>query len=393
MSVRRILTREGETKWEASIWADGRKSKRLRRRFDKRQDAEDFILGLKTRRQEITKAGTGAKDFEETTFREEAEYWVTIQSLNFSPGYRKKIKGVLDELLPKYGSLPPNRFHPGFLTVIQSEQLSKQIKPATVNRKLEIVRAIINFAAKKRRIPSNPTLGYEKLREVRGDIQYWERHEAESFLSFANKKYPSYDPYRWIYVVYLLSLNTSLRAGEIWGLQPQDLIQGGELIHVQRQYDRVQKELRPTKGRKMRRVPCHQKLLDELSNLIRKNELRSEEVLFFRERGKPICHEDFVDRFFNRDVKEWGGKRIRFHDLRHSGISLMIASGLDIKTVQEIGGHTDIKTTMNYAHLLAERIKFAARNFVIQPSEQISPEPKPVLRLISNDRKRIEAAT
>jgi integrase len=384
MSVRRIVTKEGETKWEVSIWADGRKSKRLRRRFKKRQDAEDFVHGLKSRKQEITKSGTGGKDFEETTFREEAEYWVSIQSSNFSPGYRKKIKGVLDELLPKYGSLPPNRFHPGFLTIIQSEQLSTKISPATVNRKLEIVRAILNFAAKKRRIPSNPTLGYEKLREERGDIQYWERHEAEGFLAFTNDKYPQNDPNRWIYVVYLLSLNTSLRAGEIWGLQPRDLIQGGELIHIQRQYDRVQKAFRQTKGRKMRKVPCNQSLFDELAKIIQKHDLKSDEVLLFRERGKPICHEDLVDRFFNRDVKEWGGKRIRFHDLRHSGISLMIASGLDIRTVQEIGGHTDIKTTMNYAHLLAERIRHAARTFSIQPSEEKRAEQKPVLRLISN---------
>lgn len=384
MSVRRIHTKEGEIKWEVSIWADGRKSKRLRRRFEKRQDAEDFIHGLKTRKKEIIKSGTGGKDFEETSFRAEAEYWLTIQSPNFSPGYQKKIRGVLDELLPKYGSLPPNRFHPGFLTIIQSEQLLKEISPATVNRKLEVVRAILNFAAKKRRIPSNPTLGYEKLREERGDLKCWERHEAESFLTFANEKYPDNEPNRWIYLVYLLSLNTSLRAGEIWGLQPRDIVQGGELIHVQRQYDRVQKGLRQTKGRKMRKVPCNQQVFNELSKLILKHDLSAEEFIFFRERGRAICHEDFVDRYFNRDVKEWGGKRIRFHDLRHSGISLMIASGLDIRTVQEIGGHTDIKTTMNYAHLLAERIKHASRTFVIQPSEELERTQKPVLRLISN---------
>ena|GEM_PF-698205 len=384
MSVRRILTKEGETKWEVSIFANGRNSKRLRRRFNKRQDAEDFVHGLKARQNEITKSGTGGADFEETTFRKEAEYWVSIQSPKFSPGYRKKVMGVLSELLPKYGSLSPNRFHPGFLTTIQSEQLSKEVKPATVNRKLEVIRAILNFAAKKRRIPSNPTLSYEKLREERGDLQCWERHEAESFLAFADNKYPENDQGRWIYVVYLVSLNTSLRAGEIWGLQPRDLIQDGELLHIQRQYDRVQKGLRQTKGRKMRKVPRNRRLLNELSRLISKHDLRPNEVLLFRERGKPICHEDFVDRFFNRDVKEWGGKRIRFHDLRHSGISLMIAGGLDIRTVQEIGGHTDIKTTMNYAHLLAERIKHAARTFSIEPAEEKVAERKPVLRLISN---------
>ena len=63
---------------------------------------------------------------------------------------------------------------------------------------------------------------------------------------------------------------------------------------------------------------------------------------------------------------------------------LMIASGLDIRTVQDIGGHKDIKTTMNYAHLLAEKIREAARTFSIKPAEEIQPDPRNYLRLVKN---------
>ena len=62
----------------------------------------------------------------------------------------------------------------------------------------------------------------------------------------------------------------------------------------------------------------------------------------------------------------------------------MIASGLDIRTVQDIGGHKDIKTTMNYAHLLAEKIREAARTFSIKPAEEIQPDPRNYLRLVKN---------
>lgn len=80
-----------------------------------------------------------------------------------------------------------------------------------------------------------------------------------------------------------------------------------------------------------------------------------------------INHDNFVKRIFRRDLKEWGGKKIRFYDLRHTATTLMIASGIDLKTVQEICGHGDIKTTMNYVHLLSNSIRETARKFSVLP--------------------------
>jgi site-specific recombinase XerD len=69
--------------------------------------------------------------------------------------------------------------------------------------------------------------------------------------------------------------------------------------------------------------------------------------------------------------------------LRHTAITLLIAAGIDLKTVQEIAGHKDIKTTMGYTHLLAERIKHVAQNFSILPTAQEpKDQPKTAFRLI-----------
>ena len=78
-----------------------------------------------------------------------------------------------------------------------------------------------------------------------------------------------------------------------------------------------------------------------------------------------------------------GRKENRFHDLRHTAITLLIAAGIDLKTVQEIAGHKEIKTTMGYTHLLAERIKHVAQNFSILPTAQEpKDQPKTAFRLI-----------
>ena len=55
---------------------------------------------------------------------------------------------------------------------------------------------------------------------------------------------------------------------------------------------------------------------------------------------------------FKQILKKNGLKDIRFHDLRHSCASLLVSHGVDLKSVQEWLGHSDITTTANiYAHL------------------------------------------
>jgi len=382
MSVTRVETKTGQTKWEVYVYTNGREGKRLRRRFDKRSEAESFLRNYQHRKDEIAKQGSGTQDFEETTFAKEAEFWLRLQSQIFSPGHLKRAQGVLKELLPRIGNLSPGKLHAGSLALLQSEMIAQGLKPGTVNRKLEIITAILNFSAKKRRIPSNPSAGFEKLKEVRDDIRFWEREEAEDFLGFANEKYPLGSRKRWIYVVYLLAINSGVRAGEIWGLQPQDIQLGGEILLIRRQMDRVKRAFRPTKGKSNRRVPCNPELLHELQTLISEKRIPEDKVVFQNKLGQPMLHDMFKKRIFDRDMKRSEEHTIRFHDLRHTAASLMVGGGLDLKTVQEICGHEDIQTTMNYAHLLAEKIKEAARSFSVGPAIRPAEKKTAHLRVI-----------
>lgn len=376
MSVRKIKHNE-QIRWEVYVLTHGRGSRRLRRRFDTKAEAEAFLEDYKQRKRDAKRVGHHTRDFEETTFREEAQYWIERQGLRFSPGHLRRVKGILDEILPELGNLKPSQLNPERLSRLQSEQLATGLTPATVNRKTDVITAALNFSVRHRRLPYTPAAGFRKLPEFREDMKFWERHEAEKFLSFASQKYPLGSSDRWIYGVYCLALNTALRAGEIWGLKPEDIVQGGELLRIQRQWDLNSLSFRLPKGKKARLVPCNAALKAELDGLLKGKAFGPEQTLFQSKAGTPVSRDNFDDRVFQPDIIESGVKRIRFHDLRHTAATLMIAEGLDLRTVQEICGHKEITTTMRYAHLLGDAIKRAAKVFAVQPSSQ------PSLRLVS----------
>ena len=60
----------------------------------------------------------------------------------------------------------------------------------------------------------------------------------------------------------------------------------------------------------------------------------------------------YVSVRFNHLLKEFGLRKIRFHDLRHTFASLLINNDIELIKVSNFLGHSDISTTANiYAHL------------------------------------------
>ena len=60
----------------------------------------------------------------------------------------------------------------------------------------------------------------------------------------------------------------------------------------------------------------------------------------------------YLTEAFAKLLKKHGLRKIRYHDLRHSCASLLLANGVPMKQIQEWLGHSDIATTSNvYAHL------------------------------------------
>src|SRR5262249_51400368 len=68
--------------------------------------------------------------------------------------------------------------------------------------------------------------------------------------------------------------------------------------------------------------------------------------------GTPLDASN-VSHYFHRLLKGAGLPRLRFHDLRHSCASLLLAQGVPARVVMEILGHSQIGLTLNtYSHVI-----------------------------------------
>lgn len=383
MSIKKVKLSNGDTKWEVRVHENGRGSKRINRRFDKKDDAESFLQDLKNEIKARAKDPFAGISLKDRVFHEEASLWLNDGKMRFSAGHIKKAEAILKPLIEEYGNFTMDKFSPSLLSKIQQSEKGKGLSNSTVNRKTEVVTAILNFSTKQRRIPYNPAVGFQKLKRDSKEMGFWNQEEAITFLTVMNERYPKETNQRWVYVAYLMALNTAMRAGELWGLQVHDIASAGTSLWIRRQFNRVTLDFGPTKGKKARHVPCGSELLGELHELIQKQNLKAEDTIFRNEKGNPICHDNFTDRQFAKDLKAWGGKRIRFHDLRHTATTLMIANGVDIKTVKEICGHSDISTTMNYVHLLSGSIANVSKVYSLKPiSQEKEVSENKILKLV-----------
>lgn len=85
--------------------------------------------------------------------------------------------------------------------------------------------------------------------------------------------------------------------------------------------------------------------------------------MFTNTGGNPL-HAESISQLFSRQVVKHDLPRIRFHDLRHTHASLLVAAGVPIKVVSERLGHANPGFTMaTYQHVLPGMGADAAQRF------------------------------
>jgi integrase len=151
--------------------------------------------------------------------------------------------------------------------------------------------------------------------------------------------------------LYRLALGLGMRQGELLALHwdDVDLDQATLTIH-EGKTDASQRTLPLSPG--LVAALKRQKTRQQRERLILGADWRGNGHVFTSEVGTPLRARNVVRHFKRLLTKAGLPETTRFHDLRHTAASLMLAQGVDLKTVSSILGHSTIATTANvYGHI------------------------------------------
>jgi integrase len=138
-----------------------------------------------------------------------------------------------------------------------------------------------------------------------------------------------------------LALNTGMRRGEIFDLRWPD-------VNLRRKLITIRGEI--SKSRSTRHIPMSNEAHACLSAW-KPEHLKNQLVFPSPTTGFRLNN---IYSSWKNLLEKAGINNFRFHDLRHHFASTLVMKGVDLNTVRELLGHSDIKTTLRYAHLAPE---------------------------------------
>jgi len=120
------------------------------------------------------------------------------------------------------------------------------------------------------------------------------------------------------------------------------------------------------------RGPARARVAEALARLSGREWFTGEDDLVFPGETGDYLDGSALRRRYNLALQRTGLRPLRFHDLRHTFGTRLIAK-VDIRRVQEWMGHADVQTTMRYLHFVprAEDARLVAEAFSVDSSERM----------------------
>jgi integrase len=264
-------------------------------------------------------------------------------------GYRWIIDG---QILPAFGE---RRLEDVTGAEVERWLGSLDVKPSSRRKALVVLHGIFQRARKVHGLAHNPVSDVEKPPLTRsGDIDVFSPEEVFALARAAESDRDA--------AIFLTAAFTGLRLGELLALHWRDIDFAGEVVRVRGTYS-VGTLTTPKSG-KVRSVPLAPDVAETLARLsVRERFTTEDDIVFTGELGGYLDG-SALRRRYTAALRRAGLRQLRFHDLRHTFGTRMIAHA-DIRRVQEWMGHADIQTTMKYLHYAprAEDAALVARAF------------------------------
>jgi integrase len=235
----------------------------------------------------------------------------------------------IKDLLSTFGSLQLRKFSTLLVEQYQTDLLNKNLKPASVNKNISLLKAMIKKAVDWEMVEES------MLKKVRAVKLFPENNRRLRFLSKTECQELIISCDTHLRPIVITAINTGMRRGEILNLtwEQVDMKHGFILLDI-------------TKNGERREIPINSTLRSTLQGITRRLDVPF--VFFDTKTGKAYQE---VKKSFKTALRRAKIQDFKFHDLRHTFASHLVMAGVDITTVKELLGHKDIKMTLRYAHL------------------------------------------
>ncbi|VUD66379.1 Tyrosine recombinase XerC [Thalassocella blandensis] len=286
-------------------------------------------------------------------------------ALSHLRGAKEQLR-VLEIDFADYHARPMEKITKWDITVWQKRARAAGLKVTTINRRVAILKSVLAKAVEWDVIENSPIAGMARLKTdeaphvrylgsgeeaalraalaARQESQRDERNKHNSWLEKRHKQLlPDLNGVFTDYLMpmVLLALNTGMRRGELFKLEWQDvqLKERNIIIHGYK-----------SKSGSTRHIPMND---EAFQVLVTWRNISSEDRLVFPspQTGREL---DNISTSWKNVIEKSGISNFRFHDLRHTFASKLVMAGVDLNTVRELLGHSDLKMTLIYAHLAPE---------------------------------------
>jgi len=332
----------GVFKKNGNWWIDFyHQGKRIRRKVGPSKKVAETALAdveVKKAKQEFL----GVCDPKRIRFKDfTAEYLEYSKANKAKSSYERDVTTVKQHLEPLWGDEDLARITTKMIEEYKMRRL-EDVMPSTLNRELNTIKNMLRKAVEWGYLRESPARTTKWIKTSRGAVRFLSKEEADRFLEACKR---SQNPH--FHIIVAVALNTGMRRGEILRLRWEDVDFRRLRIQV------VSRDGGHTKNYESRVVPMNRIVCDAL----RKQPRRLDSpYVFCNLNGEPFGD---VDTSFATALRKSGLPHFRFHDLRHTFASWLVMGGVDIRTVQELLGHKDIRMTMRYAHLAPDHMKRA----------------------------------
>ena len=294
-----------------------------------------------------------------TTVQEYLENWLEnvhkpVIRLGTYLNYRKQLNNYL---IPGLGKIKLHKLTPQQVSAFYSQKINDGLAPKTVNNIHGALHKALDNAVKWNILPRNVCDAVTPPRVPRKEQTVLNKQQARILLEEVKA--------HRLEALLTLAVITGIREGELLALRWQDIDIEDCSLQIKRSvvylkgYGYVESEPKTAKGRRMIKLPTF--VIDVLIHHRAQQEEQRREAgrawidknLVFTNAQGDFYSASTLRKVFKRFLVSIDLPHMRFHDLRHSAATILLAMKVHPKVVQEILGHSQISVTLDiYSHAL-----------------------------------------